>query len=458
MTEPGPAQKTSAPNHGTSRWDTVFRVGFLSGLLVLTFLAGAVLTAAKVFPGSHVDRAYYGARAVYERLTLYRDIYTSRLWYKERAPGTGVTVHKPAKAQPGVTLYTSGHEAAAFLVGMDGELLHTWKRPFSTVWEKDSGVPRPKPDTHVWFHKAKVYPNGDLLGVYESVGDTPYGYGLVKLNRDSDVIWSYFGRAHHDFDTGPDGRIYALTQEIVDEKLDGFENVSAPRLDDFLVVLSPDGEELKKISLLESLATSPFRYLIHTVSWYSVEDVLHTNAVDLIDGQAAADFPFAEPGQVLLSLRELNTVAVLDVETEEIVWVGRGSWIAQHDPDILPNGNIALFDNWGNLERPNGISRVIEFNPRTMEIVWQYAGTAERPLASEVRSSIQRLANGNTLISESDGGRLVEVTPAGEIVWEYYNPVRRGEDGDLIPIVDGGERLDPATFGAEFRSRLQQAR
>lgn len=436
----------------------LFRAGFLGGLIMLAFLIGAVLTAAKVFPGSHVDRAYYGAKAVYERFTAYRDVYTSRLWYEERTPGTGVTEHKPAKAQPGVTLYTSGHEASAFLIGMDGEVLHTWKRPFSTVWEKGSGVPRPKPDTHVWFHTTNVYPNGDLLGVYESVGDTPYGYGLVKLDRDSEVIWTYFGHAHHDVDVGHDGRIYALTQEIVDEPLAGFENVGRPRLDDYLVVLSPDGEELKKIPLLATLARSDFRYLIHTVSSYSVEDVLHTNAVDVIDQATAANFPFGGPGHVLLSLRELNALAVLDIETERIVWVGRGSWIAQHDPDILPNGNIALFDNWGNLERPNGISRVIEFDPRTMGIVWQYAGTAERPLASEVRSSQQRLANGNTLISESDGGRLVEVTPGGEIVWEYYNPVRRGDDGNLIPIVNSGERLDPAFFAADFRSLLQQAR
>ena len=82
----------------------------------------------------------------------------------------------------------------------------------------------------------------------------------------------------------------------------------------------------------------------------------------------------------------------------------------QHDPELLPNGHILLFDNHGNYLSPEGISRVIEIDPNTLGIVWQYAGTATRPLASDIRSEQQRLPNGNTLIVESDGGRLVEVT------------------------------------------------
>lgn len=443
-------QSPAGPNEQKSRWDRFFRAAFLLGMVFLAFVVGAILTAADIFPGPYVGRAYYGAKAVYERYTAYRDVYTSRLWYPERSSDRGVTVYQPGMAQEGVTLYTSSGDAAAYLVGMRGRVLHTWRRPYSTVWEEGVGIPKPKPDTHVWFRNAVVYPNGDLLVVYEAVGDTPYGYGLVRLDRNSELLWSYFGRAHHDVAVGPAGRIYALTQEIVDEPLEGYDNVSSPRLDDFLVILSPDGEELKKISLLDAVARSQFRYLLHTVSSYAVEDVLHTNSVDVIDEETAGNFAFGRPGQVLLSMRSLNTILVLDVETETIVWALRGSWIGQHDADILPNGNILMFDNWGNFERPNGISRVIEVDPRTTEIVWQYAGTAKRPLSSEIRSAQQRLANDNTLISESDGGRIVEVSPDGEIVWEYLNPARGGEHGNLIPIVDWGQRLDPATFDPDF--------
>jgi hypothetical protein len=39
-------------------------------------------------------------------------------------------------------------------------------------------------------------------------------------------------------------------------------------------------------------------------------------------------------------------------------------------------------------------------------------------------SSAQRLPNGNTLITEGNGGRIIEVTAGHEIVWEYISPYR----------------------------------
>jgi Arylsulfotransferase (ASST) len=425
------------------RSDRIFYAAFLTGLLLIALVGGAVLSAAGIFPGPQIGRAYQGGQALYDKLTGYRDVYTTDLWNPARGPDRGVTVHDPARAQAGVTLYTSGHEAAAYLVSMDGKVLHEWRRPFSTVWNASAAVQRPQPDSYVYFRKAVVYPNGDLLVVYEGAGDTPYGYGVVKLDRNSEVIWSYLGFAHHDIDIGPDGRIYALTHEFVEEPLEGYELLASPRLDDFLVVLSPDGEELQKISLIHVVAASEFQHLLHTVSSYAVADPLHANSVEAITEETGARFTFGEAGQILLSFRELGAIGVLDLESEKLVWAARGSWIGQHDPDLLPNGDILLFDNHGNFDRPGGRSRVIEFDPETMAIVWQYTGSGEWPFESAIRSSQQRLGNGNTLITESSGGRILEVTPAGDIVWQFVNPIRGGERSDRIPIVCWAQRLDP---------------
>jgi len=433
-----------------SRLDKVLYAGFLAALMALALVAGAVLTAADVFAGTQIARAYQGATALYDTMTAYQDVYASDLWHPARWPDKGVTAHLPARAQEGVTLYTSGHDAAAFLVSMDGTVLHEWRRPFSTVWDDGAAVKEPQPDPYVYFRKAVVYPNGDLLAVYEGVGDTPYGYGVVKLDRNSEVIWSYLDHAHHDIDIGPDGRIYALTHDFTDRPLDGYGNIASPRLDDFLVVLSPEGEEIRKIPLIDAVAASPYRHLLHTVSWYAVGDPLHANTVDVITEETAARFPFGKPGQILLSFRELGAIGVLDPDSGELVWAARGPWIGQHDPDILPNGHILLFDNYGHFDTPEGGSRVIEFDPRTMEIVWQYAGTADRPLNSQIRASQQRLGNGNTLITESSGGRIVEVTPEGEIAWEFVNPVRGGPQGDRIPIICWAQRLDPNTLDPDL--------
>jgi hypothetical protein len=423
--------------------DKAFFGAFVAGLVTIAFVAGALLSAAGVFPGPEIARAYQGGKALHDKLTAYQDVYMSDLWHPARYPDRGVTVHDPARVQDGVTLYTSGHEAAAYLISMDGEVLHAWRRPFSTVWSDGARAGRKQPDSHVYFRKAVVYPNGDLLAVYEGVGDTPYGYGVVKLDRDSEVIWSYPGRAHHDIDVGPDGRIYVLTHDLVAEPLAGFDNLASPRLDDFLVVLSPQGEELKRISLIHLVAASAYRHLLHTVSAYATADPLHANTVELITEDAAARFAFGKPGQILLSFRELGAIGVVDLHSERLVWATRGPWLGQHDPDILQNGNLLLFDNYGHYQQPEGGSRVIEFDPETMAIVWQYAGDAEVPLESVIRSSQQRLANGNTLITESSGGRILEVTREGHIVWQFVNPVHGGSHDDRIPIVCWAQRLDP---------------
>ena len=433
-----------------ARRDRLLHGAFVAALMLIVMVAGALLTAANIFPGPQVARAYQGGKALYNKLTAYDNVYASDLWNPARSPERGVTVHDPWRAQAGATLYTSGHEAAAYLIGMDGEVLHEWRRPYSTVWSPGAEVKRPQPDSHVYFRKAMVYPNGDLLAIYEGVGDTPYGYGLVKLDRDSEVLWSYLGHAHHDLDIGPDGRIYVLTHEFVDEPLEGFDNLASPRIDDFLVILSPDGEELRKISLIHPIAASEYRHLLHSVSSYAVADPLHTNTVDLITEEAAEDFAFGEAGQVLLSFRELGAIGVLDLEREELAFALRGYWMGQHDPDILPNGNLLVFDNVGYFERPEGRSRVIEFDPATMAIVWQYAGTAEQPLESKIRADQQRLPNGNTLITESNGGRIVEVTREGAIAWQFVNPVRGGDEEERIPIICWAQRLGPDELDTAF--------
>jgi hypothetical protein len=144
---------------------------------------------------------------------------------------------------------------------------------------------------------------------------------------------------------------------------------------------------------------------------------------------------------------------VLDLDREELVFALHGYWLGQHDPDILPNGNLLLFDNIGNFEKPEGRSRVIEFDPKTMAIVWQYAGTAQAPLESKIRADQQRLTNGNTLITESNGGRILEVTPTGEIVWQFVNPVRSGDRRQRISIICWAQRIDPTELDTALLTR-----
>lgn len=444
------ASRTDQRRSGT---DKFFLGAFIIAVAVLLFLAGSLMTAAGIPPGPQMTRAYEGGRALYAKLFHYDDVFLSDLWHPARRDERGVTIDDRDRASPGVTLYTSGHEAAAYLISMDGEVLHKWQRPFSRVWNDSAAVKSPQPDSHVYMRKATLDENGDLLAIYEGTGDTPYGYGLVKLDKDSNVIWSYLQAAHHDFDIAPDGRIFLLTQEIVDVPLQQLDHLASPRLDDFLVILSPDGEEIRKIPLLAVVDKSEYRQLLFGISSFALADALHTNSVHVITEHEAGQFLYGEAGQLLISFREPGAVGVVDVEQEKLIWAVKAYWVDQHDPHIMDNGNILLFDNRGNFNRPEGRSRVIEFDPGTMAIAWQYTGTAASPLESDIRSYAERLPNGNTLITESNGGRILEVSPDKEIVWEYINPVRGGPENQRIPSICKAQRLDAGVATAFLTHR-----
>ena len=136
-------------------------------------------------------------------------------------------------------------------------------------------------------------------------------------------------------DVAPDGRIFVLTQEIGQDDLPQYPHLKAPRIDDYVAVLSPDGQELKKVRIIDSLLRSPYARLLDTVPWYiqkGAGDYLHTNSIEILDGRGRTSCREATAGRLLLSFREIGTIAIFDPENEEIVWAMRGPWLRQHDP------------------------------------------------------------------------------------------------------------------------------
>lgn len=426
---------------GKTLLDRLYFPVFIASIALLAFVAGAVVVMAQSFPFGYLDGAYRGGVALLDS-TKYGSAYATDLWRPARTEAQGVTVHEPAKAYNGLTLYTSTHAQKAFLMSMDGKVIHEWNLPLREVWNAKSLGREPRPKEYISWDDVELYPNGDLLALYVGFGDTPWGYGIVKMNKNSEVLWKYSGYVHHDVEVAANGNIHVLTNAVRKRKIEGFDHLRPPRIDDFIVVLSPDGKELKKVSLIDAFVKSPYGRMLRTTSWDIKDDFLHANSIEVIDAQMAEKLPFASEGQVLLSLRDIDALAVLDLEKEEVVWALQGSWHRQHDADLLPNGHVLLFDNFGNYGS-GGMSRVIELDPVTQEIVWSYAGDDQRPFQSDIRSGQERLPNGNTLITESDGGRIFEVTKEGEIVWEYVNPVRVAEAGPLIPVVSRPRRIEP---------------
>ena len=199
-----------------------------------------------------------------------------------------------------------------------------------------------------------------------------------------------------------------------------------------MVIDEVTGQEKRRFSIFRALKNSPYRSVFDRWQTTRHSEVTHTNAIRLIppDWATAAHIPRAKAGDLLISLRNPNALIIVDPIEQQVIWYGEGIWKQQHDPDFLPNGRLLLFDNQGLRGHPFGQSRILEIDLFTHEIYWEYKGTsADQIFDSWIRGAQQRLPNGNTLITESQRGRLLEVTPAGEIAWEYYNPDRASYQG-----------------------------
>ena len=365
----------------------------------------------------------------------------------------GVRFADPDAYQSGVTVYASMKPRSPVrLIDMQGNTVHEWQIPdLNTVTERLDGKTFPR-EINAHASDVHVYPDGRILmTLANDLGFPPIGYALVMLDRNSEVLWHYTKMTHHQVDVAEDGRIAAILNDEVRKQVSEIPHVKTPFREDQVVILSPDGEELDYISVLRAFLDSEWLGALKHVSLSpNVNDKFHANAAKFLTASQASAIPNAKQGDILLSLRNINMLAVLDPDKRVIVWAMTGPWLRQHDPHVLPNGNILLFDNHGNLQNPR-LSRVLEVNPRTQEIVWEWPGARDFDMFTGVNGAVEPLENGNILIAETSRGRLIEVTPDGAVVWEYIVPERRmftGKSGKgvLGTKVWHPHRLDPSAY------------
>ena len=403
-------------------------------------------------PAGFLHKAFVGARAWTREKSTPRPI---------RQPSIPIALGKvqvPGKTFDGFTLVMAASMSApstqAFLLDMRGDRVHTWSIPFSDVWPDPPHVQGFTKDSRVCFFGSHLYANGDLLVVFHGLNNEANGYGLAKLDKDSKVIWKYAANIHHDVDVGEDGAIYAVKHANVTELPRGLDFLPIPSLVDYLVQLSPDGKELEPpISILEAFQHSPYSSLLSsrigmppgTPGFHGLDngDILHTNCVRVLKRDLAGKFPMLKAGQVLISVRQLDTIAALDIKKRAVVWAVRGPWRAQHDSQFLDNGHLLLFDNLGSTRG----SRVLEFDPQSQAISWSYVSEDSPSFVSSERGMCQRLPNGNTLIVDSEGGKMLEVTHDKKLVWTCFCrgfiTTARRYDPNYLQFLKGEQRARP---------------
>ncbi|MGB3314507.1 MAG: arylsulfotransferase family protein, partial [Albidovulum sp.] len=136
---------------------------------------------------------------------------------------------------------------------------------------------------------------------------------------------------------------------------------------------------------------------------------------------------------------------VTDPEVKVIKWLKIGPFIRQHDPDFEPDGTITVFDNHSDDSldgNRGGGSRVWRIDPATDRAVTLYGGRDGQRFFSPERSTHQMQPDGNLMITAAQEGRSFEVTPAGDIVWEYVNRY----DDNRVTWLHDAQTYDPSFF------------
>jgi len=140
---------------------------------------------------------------------------------------------------------------------------------------------------------------------------------------------------------------------------------------------------------------------------------------------ANSAFPVPDEDAFLISMRNVSRVVKVNHNTGDILWqLGNDldfTWEDdesigyQHDAQIMENGNLILFDNhFRRLDAP--WSRVIEVELDTQswtaKIVWEL-----RFKYNMTNGTVEKLSNGNTLISTGGSFLVIEADPEENEVW-----------------------------------------
>lgn len=393
---------------------------------------------------------------------------------------TGTTVFNPEKCWGGYTLFIA-HETGPALITMNGHVVRLWKglHGFPTKF---------LPGGHVMGSLGMRDPKYSFMDQTDVVqvdwdGHVVWKFDQYEFIEDPGLEGRWMARQHHDYQRegnpvgyyvpGMDPRVKDGNTLILAHKNVNNPKISdKPLVDDIIYEVSWDGDILwewvcsdhfEEMDFTEAAKNTMARNPSMVVGKGLVGDWMHINSISTLGPNRwydSGDQRF-HPDNIIWDGRQTNIIAITDKTTGNIVWqVGPNydrsaalrklGWIiGQHHAHLIPRGlpgegNILVFDNGGfaGYGAPNpgactghnnalrDFSRVLEFDPLTLKMVWQYSYLEAGHLPkmnnsdfySPLISAAQRLPNGNTMITEGSIGRIFEVTKDHEIVWEFVSP------------------------------------
>ena len=428
-------------------------ISFLISSVFISFNFGYLVREFKFFPYQFYTEAAKG----YEKI---RSSNSEQLpwYYRQLNEPLPKAVSITGEPQPGLTLVSKiagDRNLAVEIIDLQGNIVHKWDIDWFEMWPNpqhipENDLPKEKPGTNI--HGAVVMENGDLIFNFES-------NGLIRLDRDGKVVWRLPYQTHHSIHRHDNGNLWVSGSKYHTKKVSRLPHLIPPFYEDTILEITPEGKIVREYYVSDILRKNGYTGLLYLGTLnneYTIikgkgrrlanDDILHLNDVEPFSAKMQEGF--FKQGDVLVSLRNINTVFVFNTESEKIKFISIGRFIRQHDPDFIDGNSFSVYDNNNNnapaAERQSRIAIVSA--DESVEVFFE--GTSNKPFFTNVMGKHQWLPNGNVLITESKSGRGFEVDRQGNIVWEYYNYVDRG----IVGAVSELQRL-PSEYTQIFPSK-----
>jgi hypothetical protein len=289
---------------------------------------------------------------------------------------------------------------------------------------------------------------------------------LIKLTPNSELEWACDVTAHHDLAIAGDGTVLVLAEAPRPVEVGGVRTVI---LDNLITSISAAGVVETEVSLYDVLRTdaglrdlsrqviqrrsAAFRLrgwptpadavadavaaetsmILHSSAYNggsrrasrllralpgSPCDVLHANTLEVL---AAHPGNVWSDGDVLVCMRELNVIAAISPSRQQVRWWwGPGQLSGPHQPTVLPDGSVLVFDNGRDQQR----TRLVVVEPTTGQITWSWTAQPPQSFFCPLAGGCVRLPNGNLLVTNSTAGGAFELTWSGRVVWQITLPAK----------------------------------
>jgi hypothetical protein len=444
------------------------RVLFFLGMCALSFGYGVATMQYEVFPYRLLKEAKLGLEA-----------WASIETHKQRFPNAFEAFEDGAAAAPQAknladtaggehVLVTGGPYqlmercptwgCMAWVTDRAGKVLHAWEVNLDELWSGLTGISGD-------VNRLSLYPVGMALGKdgslvvsFQGRETYPVHIGIMKVDRDGKLLWKRFDRSHHWLAMDEAGQIYTpFSTAIKNLKHVGGSRVTvncatAQSGVDAIRILSPEGKPLREMPLLENFERSGYSGL-----FYGVRDgcnPTHLNSIALASPAVAKAIPGAAAGDLLVSLRETSSVALLDGKTAAVKYMVAGRTAAQHGAQFLPDGTVLVLDNLGG-ERALGGTRIVRINLVNGASETVFPKGAEKdllPVYTETAGQINVSADGKrALLSLTHQGRVIEIDVAsGAPLWVYENTHDIAKFLQAADIGTQKTRARFATYGAYY--------